>query len=192
MEITQKHQNLIKNIVKSNHRFSGNEDLVEDFCSETIKRSYKLLTTINEVQKIESYLNKVATSAILGVLKDAGRLRRATQGYTQTKEIPVSSVKITAKEDCYKIDDAGCIFYDIPDPAPSIEDEITQKEELLKIVHFIHELNSEEPDKDFLELFQLRYKENFKQTEIAKKMGLSQGEVSKRLIEMTKKISLKF
>ena len=37
---------LIEKLVKSNNKFKGNEDLLEDFCSETYKRSYSLFDTI--------------------------------------------------------------------------------------------------------------------------------------------------
>jgi RNA polymerase sigma factor (sigma-70 family) len=188
VELTQKYRYLIENIVKSNIRFSGNEDLFEDFCSETFKRSYLIISSINDIDHIERYLSKVASSAILEVLKSSGRLRRSSSGYVKTNEVPVAVVAPSVVNDVYQTDEDGFILYDIPDPAASIEDSVLSKDEANSIVKAVYELNYNELEKRFLEIFTLRYIENLSQNDISKMMGISQGEVSKRLAELIRKI----
>jgi len=188
VELAQKYRHLIETIVKNNNRFSGNEDLFEDFCSETFKRSYLIISSINDIDHIERYLSKVASAAILEVLKSSGRLRRSSSGYVKTNEVPVAVVAPSVINDAYQTDEDGFILYDIPDPAVSIEDSVLSKDEANSIVKAVYELNYNEQEKRFIEIFTLRYIENLSQNDISKMMGISQGEVSKRLAEMIRKI----
>ena len=185
MEITQEHQLLIQNIVKTNNRFSGNEDLFEDFCSETIKRSYKVISSMSNITNLEGYLKKVATSAILEVLKTSGRLRRSVSGYTKTAEILMSAENIIKHEDT---------SYDnyletIPDPSAYFEENLISKDLVNNVISQLYSINARNKEKNFITLFECRYVQGLKQSEIAEKMELSQGEVSKRLTELAKKIT---
>jgi len=181
LEITQEHKILIENIVKHNPRFFGNEDLLEDFCSETLKRSCVIISSISEINNLNGYLNKVSTSAILEVLKKSGRLRKTTSGYQKIEQVSISEV-INQQT----IDE---IIFNIPDPTPNFEEKIINEEEVNAIKEVIYIVNQQEPEKRFLDLFVLRYIDGMKQSQIAEKMGISQGEVSKRLIELIKKIN---
>ena len=69
MDTLNRQRDLIEKLVKSNSKFKGNEDLLEDFCSETYKRSYSLLESL-DIQNLENYIAKVVNTAILNVLKD--------------------------------------------------------------------------------------------------------------------------
>ena len=112
---------LIEKLVKSNNKFKGNEDLLEDFCSETYKRSYSLFDTI-EPKGLESYIAKVANTAILNVLKENGRVRRRENKYISTADILISPAKTET------------FVYDLPDPKDSFEEKIVRKDLLQKIV----------------------------------------------------------
>lgn len=181
MELTQEHRCLIEDIVKKNPRFSGNEDLIEDFCSETFKRSYSLVSSITDEKSLEMYLTKVATTAIIDVLKTSGRVRRSKDGYSQVKEAPLSLGKYSL--------DADEIIFDIEDPSPCIEEKIVKNEEITALRNTVKRIDSENQDKRYLEVFTLRYLNNLKQAEMAKELNISQGEVSKRLSELIKLIS---
>ena len=178
MELTQEHRKLIEGIVRKNPRMSGNEDLFEDFCSETFKRSYTIISSINDVKNLEMYLNKVASSAILGVLKNSGRLRKSRTGYVQLQEqnIPVSS-------------DNNDMFINLPDTAISVEESIIKQDEIKLIRDLIVKIDNNEKDKKYIDIFYLRYLMGYKQSQVANEIGISQGEVSKRLIELAKKIN---
>lgn len=183
LEFTQDHLNLIENVVKRNPRFSGNEDLFDDFCSETCNRSYSLFVSINNVDNLEIYLNKVASSAIINVLKNSGRLKRIKSSYEQIKEVPITVTSV------YNTDDNDDILLDIPDPSSNFEEVITQQEEIKLIRNIIYKIDSAEPEKKYFEIFKCRYLTCLKQSEIAVALGISQGEVSKRLSELAYKIN---
>jgi RNA polymerase sigma factor (sigma-70 family) len=178
--LAEDYRPLIQKIIKSNSRYVGNEDLFEDFCSETFKRSYKILADSENIASFEAYLSKVANSAILEVLRTSGRLRRLKSGYKtlKTEELVQS----------YKIDGSADMIYEIEDPNPTVEESIIRKEEIFTIRKVLKDIDSEYQDRQFMELFKMRYIDNVKQTEIAHKLGISQSEVSKRLIEMSKRV----
>lgn len=177
---TEEYRTLIEKIVKHNLRYSGNEDLLEDFCSETFQRSYKILSSDNSIMNLDAYLSKVASSAIIDVLKKSGRLRRLQTGYQKIITEPISPG--------YRVDTDGDIFHDIEDPSPSIEESLINQQEIAGIQNALHTLNSECADKYFLEIFKKRYIEEKKQSQIAQELNISQGEVSKRLVELAKRI----
>ena len=179
MELTQEHRNLIEGIVRKNPRTNGNEDLFEDFCSETFKRSYTIISSINDIKNLEIYLNKVASSAILDVLRTSGRLRKARSGYVQLQQQTVS-MSNNEPED---------ILINIPDPSPHIEEKIIKQDEIKIIRDLILQIDKSEKDKKYIDIFYLRYLMGYKQSQIATETGLSQGEVSKRLIELAMKIN---
>lgn len=176
----EKYRPIIEKIIKTNSRYSGNEDLLEDFCSETFKRCYKIIQTSDNIVNIEAYLSKVAKSSILDVLRTAGRLRRLKTGYTQIKTEPILKP--------YNTDENHYLTYDIEDPTPPVEEKLIKEEELELIRKALLNLDENYKDKCFIEIFKMRYIEERKQSEIAEALGISQGEVSKRLIELAKKV----
>ena len=91
MELVKEQKELIEKLVKTNPKYSGNEDLLEDFCSETYQKSYLILQSVSDEKSLSSYLKKVVSSAIMDVLKNSGRVARTSKGYTSVKEIPISA-----------------------------------------------------------------------------------------------------
>lgn len=176
----ERYRVLIEKIIRSNSRFSGNEDLFEDFCSETFKRCYKIFSTTDNINNFEAYLSKVASSAILDVLKSSGRIRRHKSGYQTIRTEIVSQP--------YTLDEDSNIIYEIEDPAPSIEHDLIFKEEIKNIRLALVDLDQEYKDKCYLKLFEMRYVKEDKQNQIAQSLNISQGEVSKRLIELSRRI----
>jgi len=178
---------LIEKFVKSNKNFIGNEDLLEDFCSEAFQKSYMIFNSSSNVQKVESYVAKVVHTSILSVLKNSGRIRRTKEGYTPTKEIKVpefnSSVSVKAQP-------LGPSFVlDFPDPRESAEEILITKDCIQKISDAVCIIHKEVPSQLFLDIFYLRYVKGLKQADIAKTLNLSQSEVSKRLMQLSKLIS---
>lgn len=186
MELTEKHRNLIENIVRKNPRFNGNEDLLDDFCSETFKRFYSIASSFNDIKNQEVYLNKVASTAILEVLRSSGRLRKSKGGYKQIKENQ-GFPAIT-----YELDEDELIVFDIPDPAPAVEEKIIQEEEIKEIRDIILKIDSRKKDKRYFDIFTLRYLKGLNQAEISSTLGISQGEVSKRITELAQKVNKYF
>ena len=156
MELAQDKIDLIEKLIKANRKFINNEDLYEDFFNETCKRSLPIISTISSDATLEVYLRKVATSSILNVLKDSGRLRRTKSAYVEYDNGP--------------------------------EDIAIQNEAVKLVANFLNEIDKNEPDKQYLEIYKLRYKEGRTQAEIASELNLSQSEVSKRLFKLMQKI----
>lgn len=200
MELTSDHRNLIEKLIRSNPKFIGNEDLLEDFVAETYKRSYLLLDSITNVANLETYLDKVITTSMLGVLKGLGRIRKTKSGYINTRSKTVEEVKASApsvieekkinrplppkpKEE--KVEDNT--YDNIEDPKEN-EENIAQKATLQKITNIIYEIDTQYPARDYFKIYYFRYVRNYKQSQVAQELKISQGELSKRLCELVKLI----
>ena len=187
MLLVEEQRSLIEKIVKSNKNFRGNEDLLEDFCSEAFQKSYMIFNSSSNIQKIESYVSKVVHTSILSVLKNSGRVRRTNEGFVPTKEIKVPEFSLAT---VVKPTVLGPEFVlDFPDPKESVEEVLITKDCLQRIADSVCIIHKELPTLSFLEIFHLRYVKGYKQAEIAKTLNLSQSEVSKRLMQLSKLIS---
>ncbi len=187
MLLVEEQRSLIEKFVKANKNFQGNEDLFEDFCSEAFQKTYMIFNSSSNIQKIENYVSKVVHTSILSVLKNSGRVRRTNDGFVPTKEIKVpefsSSVKI-------KPQPLGPSFIlDFPDPKETAEEILITKDCLQKIADAVCIIHKEVPSQLFLDIFYWRYMKGQKQADIAKTLNLSQSEVSKRLMQLSKLIS---
>ena len=197
MDTINEQRELIEKLVKSNNKFKGNEDLIEDFCSETYKRSYSLFDNVN-IKDIENYIAKVANTAILTVLKQNGRVRRRENKYVSTHEVLINPLPAKIQEpETVKTQGTAVVMnepfvYDIADPRDSFEEKIVRKDLLQKIVDIVLVAQKNDPSKEFLKIFYLRYVKEFKQKEIAAEVNISQAEVSKRLIEILKIVKSHF
>ena len=100
MLLVEEQRSLIEKFVKSNKNYKGNEDLLEDFCSEAFQKCYMKFNSTSNIQNIESYVAKVVHTSIVSVLKNSGRVRRTNEGFVPTKEITVpefsSKVEVTS------------------------------------------------------------------------------------------------
>ena len=184
MKTVNEQRNLIEKLVKSNNKFRGNEDLLEDFCSETYKRSYSLLDTI-DANSIEAYIAKVVNTAILNVLKENGRVRRRENKYVSTRELLISPMPAKPQNlEVQEAENTSAFVYEIADPKDSFEEKIVRKDILQKIVDIVLVAQKNDPAKEYLKIFYLRYVKELKQKEIAQEINISQAEVSKRLVEI--------
>lgn len=186
LDIAIEQKNLIEKLIRSDSKYYGNEDLFDDFFNESFRRSCHVLNGVKEITSVEGYLRKVVQTSILSVLKDLGRVRRLSRGYvSEQKEIPVSSMSVTPEKQEEKFS------YDINYNYNSEEELIVNQDLLRNIIDIIFQQNILTPQKQYLEIFKLRYKENKKQNEIAEILSLSQSEVSKRLVEISKLVKEK-
>lgn len=187
MELTQDKINLIEKLIRNDRKFVNNEDLYEDFFNEMCKRSMPIVNTITSDVTLEAYLRKIATTSIVNVLKDSGRLRRTREGYSPVKNVPLSSEnETTVNYSNAKIE------YDIIDFESNPEDIAVKNEILQRVVDSLYAINDAEPDKQYLRIYKLRYDEGMTQKEIAQELNLSQAEVSKRLFKMMEKVKKAF
>ncbi len=185
MDLAQDKLDLIEKIIKNDRKFTDNEDLYDDFFNETCKRSLGIIKVISSDAALEAYLKKIATTAILNVLKDSGRLRRTKSGYTPTNEI---SIDEPLSENFNKIE----VSYKNFNVAETPEEIVIKKDNFRQIKNSILEINASEPEKKYLQIYKLRYDNGMTQKEISKELGLSQSEISKRLFILMNKIKQSF
>jgi len=182
--LTQEKKLLIEKCIKSNKKFQNNEDLYDDFFNETYKSALALLSNVSSEATVEMYLKRVVTSSMINVLKDSGRLRRTSQGYTATPTVSLETV-----EDEYNSEFANkeVVFKNVV-VQESPEDAFIKREVLKNITQILNDIEQKEPQKQYLELFKLRYEDGLTQSEIAQEMGISQSEVSKKLFKLMNKV----
>ena len=192
MLLVEEQRSLIEKIVKNDKNYLGNEDLLEDFCSEAFQKSYMIFNSSSNIIKIESYVSKVVHTSIISVLKNSGRVRRTSEGFIPTKEVVVSEIQPnpqTVEQHSGNEVIGHEFFMEFPDPRESVEEILITKDWLQRIVDAVCVIHKERPAEYYLNIFYLRYVKNLKQREIAEKLELSQSEVSKRLMQLSKLIS---
>lgn len=181
MKLSQEHLDLIEKIIRSDKKFQNNEDLFDDFFNETCKRSLSIVETMDDSDVLEAYLRKIASTSIVLVLKDMGRVRRTHQAYIKNdKEINISDDKSKAAP--FKVN------YDFIAIRSNPEDIVIEKELLQRVYDSVVIAHSQNVAKQYLQLYELRYVENKKQSEIAREMNISQSQVSKRLFELMEEV----
>ena len=185
MDLAQDKLELIEKIIRNDRKFSNNEDLFDDFFNETCKRSLGIVNIVTSDAALEAYLKKIATTSILNVLKDSGRLRRTKSGFTPTGEVAVDTT-ISNKFEGIEVS------YNNFDVAISPEEIAIQKDTVKQIADLICKLDDEDPNKQYLQIYKLRYDNGMTQKEISEELGLSQSEVSKRLFKLMKKVKESF
>lgn len=188
MELTQDKIELIEKLIRNDRKFVNNEDLYEDFFNEMCKRSMPIVNTITSDVTLEAYLRKIATTSIINVLKDSGRLRRTREGYSSVKNIPLNNEE---SETSVNYSNAK-IQYNIIDFESNPEDIAVKNEILQKVIDALYSVNNAEPDKQYLRIYKLRYDEGMTQKEIAQELNLSQAEISKRLFKLMEKVKKAF
>ena len=188
MELAQDKIDLIEKVIKNNRKFANNEDLYDDFFNETCKRSLLIVKTVTSDDTLEAYLRKIATTSILNVLKNEGRLRRTKSGYMSTHVQPLETVESSGLPDYSQIK----ISYEPVAIQDTPEDVAVKKEILRIIVDSGFEGDKQEPEKQYAKLYDLRYEKGMTQKEIAEELSISQSEVSKRLFKLMEKVKQTF
>ena len=74
MNAEKEYSTIIKDIITQNKRYAGNEDLLDAFFDETVKRTKSIVSLLKDDEKILRYILRVSNSAVIKVLKDNDRL----------------------------------------------------------------------------------------------------------------------
>ena len=184
MILEQDKVKLIKKIITSDKKYTDNEDLFDDFFNETYKRSFLIMKTVKKESSLEAYLRKIATTSILNVLKDSGRVKRTAEGFLPTKEASLDEIFSIPNNKYSNV----VINYDIVDLKDNPEEIVLKKEVLKTVIDTVVIVHNNTLDKQYLRLYQMRYIKGLKQKQIAQELNLSQGEVSKRLLELMEEV----
>lgn len=188
MELEKEKVELIKKIITSDKKYTDNEDLFDDFFNETYKRSFLIMKTVKNDASLEFYLRKIVTTSIITVLKDSGRVKRTSEGFIPTKEESLDEVIKTTYNKYSNIS----INYDIVDLRDGPEEIVIKKDLLRSLVDTVAIASTTNPAKQYMELYQMRYIKGLTQKQIAQELNLSQGEVSKRLMELMEEVKKSF
>lgn len=181
LELTQDRIDLIEKLIRSDKKYTSNEDLYEDFFNETYKRSFLILKTVKNEASLEAYLKKIVTTSIVVVLKDLGRVRRTKEGFVPTQEKTIEEI-VEIPDNKYSDIKVSYDVVDLKDNPP--EEMVIKKEILQTVADAVHIAQNSNPSKQYMQLYELRYVKGLKQKQIAKELNLSQSEVSKRLLEL--------
>lgn len=188
MELEQEKIDLIKKIITSDKKYVDNEDLFDDFFNETCKRSFLIVKSIKNEASLEAYLRKIATTAIINVLKDSGRVQRVKEGFVPVEEKSLDEL-VSIPDNKFS---NTSISYDIVDLSDGPEEVVIKKEIQQKLYDAVVIANVSNPAKEYMHLYELRYVKGLKQKQIAKELNISQGEVSKRLLELMELVKQTF
>ena len=155
--------------LKKDKRYSGNEDLTEKFLKEIEKNIEKTEINILSKEVPSDYVDRFVSSCIINVLKKNNRIYRVTSGTKGTKK--------------YK-----SVSYDIMDYKP-----ITEKKELLhsfklRAVKILKDIEKEYPEKNYGEIYALRYIEKRNLSEIANILAKTEEEIAKDMFSLIEEL----
>jgi len=178
MDTSKEYKKFIEKAVKESLSYTGNEDLEEDFINSALNKAEKLINIEDDEVKKEFYLNKAVSVAVGEVLKAKGRFKNAVNE-------EIAGEQITEQQPAV---DYSYPDFEIPDTDCARSADTFSREDMEKINKIIHELDTQDKDKNYYKLFYLKYIEEMPISEIVDKTSLSSGEISKRLSELSYKI----
>ncbi len=180
MDVSKDYRNYIEKAIKESLSCSENEDLFEEFVESALKKAEKIINIEDDEFKKEFYLNKAVSTAIVEVLKAKNRFNKFEE-----EKIP---------EDIPRGDEPLILSYpdfEIPAEGYISSQNIFSRDDLEKIKTMICEIDRENNDKKYYKLFCLKYIQEQSIEDIINALQLSQGEISKRLSELSYKIFMK-
>ena len=191
--ITPENKKTIENLICENPHYKDNEELFDEFLNEIITRLEPSLEILKNQLLPQTYLEKVVKKGILNVLKKHELLSSLVEvGYGILKEIsPFWSIskESASHSGSFDIDQKGEISFNIPYPTSTREDKGIITEQLKLLIKNLEKINENEPEKQYLKIFDLKYNKNLSIEEIAKNLGLSVENLSKRLQDMLLKLN---
>ena len=174
------HKQLIElSIKRSPHYNKRNEALLDLFCSEIYERIKDTLSILGDKLPPQTYLDKVTQKVILHVLKDQKHL----DSKVFDSEIPMENLV------SFNINEKGDIVFNIPYPNSDREKLSVIHEQISLIISHLYRINENEPEKQYLKIFELRYNQNLKLSEIAYRLNMNEAQVSQRLFELLAKLN---
>ena len=142
MNAEKEYSTIIKDIITQNKRYAGNEDLLDAFCDETVKRTKSIVSLLKDDEKIYSYILRVSNSAVIKVLKDNDRLGGyriphvfAAPAQSVQQEAPQQQEEVYVEHQTQElpVEEAAVAEESIP----SIQSEVNQIDEELPVVENI-------------------------------------------------------
>lgn len=177
--ITPENQKIIENLICKTSYYKQNEEFFDEFLNEILTRLEPSLEILKNQLPPQTYLEKVVKKGILSILKKHERLIKPSSSQKEPDWNVLS----------FDINKKGEISFNISYPISNREDKNIIAEQLKLLIKNLEKINENEPEKQFLKIFELRYNKSLKIEEIAKNLGLSVDTVSKRIKEMLLKLN---
>lgn len=166
-------------IKRSPHYNKRNEDLFELFCDEIYEKIKDTLLILEDKLPPQTYLDKVTQKVILQILKEQKRLTLKVYD----NEAPIENLI------SFNINEKGELVFNIPYPSSEREKLSIIHEQLRLIINHLYRINENQPEKQYLKLFELKYNQNLKISEIAYRLNISESQVSQRFFELLAKLN---
>ena len=171
--------------IKSNAKYQGNEDLCEDFLAESLRRSYSVLESVDDISFIEPYLRNVVNISFLTLLKNSGRVQRIRNSFVSApKVISFDELESAIQIEPQTRKSSEFTVENIPDPKVDFFFFVANKDLLTQVCNAVLVANSTDKSKRYYDIFVKRYVDLKKQSEIAQELEISQSQVCKRIYEL--------
>ena len=210
MQILREHKTLITSIIKQNHLYKGNEELLDLFVEAVYKKSYLIIDAIRDVKRLKRHLSVICDNCMEQIIKEK-RLYRGlseknsvefgkTTEVVSVKKTPFmeredikqeikrtenSSNLINLKEEIQRSEKYDAVD-DLIDPANFCPRKRVSENTVDKFVQIVKSIEEKYPNKRYFEMFLYRYVRRLNQTDTAREMKISQVELSKRFVELVK------
>ena len=155
--------------IKRDKRYSGNEDLTDKFLNEIKKSEKRAKINILSEELPQDYKERFISSCIIKVLKRNNRLlKRGNCVKNQKKYKPVN--------------------YDIMNYTPINEKREILQSVKLRAVKILKDIEKEYPEKNYGEIYALRYIENKNLSEISTILATPEEEISKDIFSLIEEV----
>ncbi len=201
INIEQEKIDIIKNCIETNERYSGNEDLYDAFFAEVIKRGFIIFKNMDLSESSASvYLNKIVSSAIISVLENSKRIEfndfSASNNKTSSDEQPKTDsasedvpTQVSVQTSDYKKNkyENAVVAFDFA-YTPIIAGGNIKSNVLQKIYDTVVIFNSQNPGKEYLQLYNLRYLDKLPVSTISQKLNMPQKVIVQNLFELMEEV----
>ncbi len=193
MHIKESYKKIIKDIVEKNKYYAGNEYLFNEFCDEIYQKTYLILNTKDNEDELKQYLNGTIDKIMIDVLKKHQNLSYSKHAILNSQSEIVSLKKMMSTG---TIDKVGFVkdmqtaqkendpYSDIVDPVVYLTEKDFNKKAIQSIINTVYEIHEQMPHCYYFQIFYYKYFQRLKQAQIAQKLGITQAELSKRLLEL--------
>ena len=189
MQISEENKALIEETIQGNELYIGNEHLFEKFYKEISIRTYLVLSS-KPKNEVKEYLKKVSQKVINDVLNREKASIEYKEMLQNASNNGIVSLKNIAEKEIKKSNNiidfrrmSEKNFANVKDPianAKNREDKTT----IQSIIENIYLIHTKNPSKYYFQIFYLKYYSQLKQDEIAKRLNITQSELSLRFCNM--------
>ena len=182
MNITREQKEFIENIIKECSGYKENENLLDEFCNEVIRRAYSLVSDQKELNNIKIYIKRIANAAILDVIKNSVKLPVFNKN-----DIGYSEEALNIGYDCDENGDIA-LNYDITFEKISRKLVCLSEHQVNQVKEIISNIDEKNNLVFCKNIFDLKYSKGLNNNEIAKRLEINESEVDKKLLFMLSKI----